>query len=1091
MTRLPLFFALAASCLTAFSLQAKAPRIGIIETEDGFTHVKGLSEFLNSENAPFTDLSAEFEAGERPDLADLDLLIIGSFMTNDPEKRATYARMGDQLRDFVSRGGVVAILDQADQDLGAEAWVPAPHRLKRTDPDFAAAFPAQPDHPLLNAAEKMVASDLKGWRTPADWGQENTIWEALGGWSEAAVVLGSSEASPPAAAGLVEMGWGRGRAVFYAMAPDKAFLTGNEAAKKGGVKLLRNLLAYSSLVQEGRAPAIQKTETSGFKHPIEGVVYRDANGNGERDAGEPGIAGIAVSDGDDVVLTNEQGAYRLANSAKAAAFVFVHQTGDYRQNGQEFFKRLSNQLGADARYDLALQPVAAAASGPVKFVQLTDSHVRGVSDRNYMIQATSEIYAMTPPPDFVVATGDLVDWGVDEHFQNYVAGMQKPTVPYFNVFGNHEIYMGPLERYHQYIGPDYYSFERGGVLFLSLNCVTPGERQTGWLKKTLALRAKGRPVVVFQHFPPTVAEMERFASLNVKSVFSGHWHSEKEHEHAGVQSINSPTFIMGGIDASPAGFKIVELKPDGSAETEWRYGFQNQRLTVVSPQKGSPSASTYFPVIVNAYHTRSNVAGVEWRLGSAEKPAASGNLKHESATSWTGSHGHRHPHTHPHPHPSARPTAPDAIATGTYPFEVTVRDQQGAVWTKEQQVDLIPGEPARPEPKSEWTMFMGGPAHTGYVEQSIGKLPLRLAWSTDTGGDPDFASPVLADGRLYLSLKKRTRGRTNGVAAFNPITGKKLWQFETEMAVNHTPAYFNGVLCVAAMGGRVHGVEAATGKEVWRHDLIDSDGRFSYCAPAVHDGWFYAGVMRRFAKLRPSDGHVEWEGPVGNADNDWISSYGSPAVGSGKVVMAGHFSRGDSLSVLREADGSKVGGHRADGGMLGSASIANDRILFTSTKSILRCVALDDGRELWNTQLGGGGSDANWSATTPAVKVTGNGQGIVVAGSGDGRMSAVDLADGKVFWTHVSNAGVFKMSPYRRDDRPLLSSPTIAGEQVFFGSADGNVYGVDLQTGKQVWSHAIGVPVMSTPLVSGNVLSIAAYDGRLYAFTASRTNAGD
>src|SRR5690606_1664367 len=96
------------------------------------------------------------------------------------------------------------------------------------------------------------------------------------------------------------------------------------------------------------------------------------------------------------------------------------------------------------------------SSTETRFVQLTDSHVRNVSDRDYMRQATDEIYAMQPPPDFVVATGDLVDWGVDEHYQNYVAGMQTPPVPYFNVFGNHEIHLGPLERYHQYIGPDYY-----------------------------------------------------------------------------------------------------------------------------------------------------------------------------------------------------------------------------------------------------------------------------------------------------------------------------------------------------------------------------------------------------------------------------------------------------------------------------------------------------------------------------------------------------------------------------------------------------------------------------------------------------------
>src|SRR5690606_32556251 len=177
-------------------------------------------------------------------------------------------------------------------------------------------------------------------------------------------------------------------------------------------------------------------------------------------------------------------------------FVILHQQDGMKQTGQGFYIPLPPAGTADMRFDI---PVTVEATGPpqgpVRFVQLTDSHIRNPSDRDYMIAATNEIYTMEPAPDFVVATGDLVDWGVDEHYQNYVEGMQKPPVPYFNVFGNHEIYMGPLQRYHQYIGPDYYSFERGGVLFLSLNAIQKSTRQDNWVERTLERLAKDRPVV--------------------------------------------------------------------------------------------------------------------------------------------------------------------------------------------------------------------------------------------------------------------------------------------------------------------------------------------------------------------------------------------------------------------------------------------------------------------------------------------------------------------------------------------------------------------------------------------------------------------
>jgi outer membrane protein assembly factor BamB len=242
--------------------------------------------------------------------------------------------------------------------------------------------------------------------------------------------------------------------------------------------------------------------------------------------------------------------------------------------------------------------------------------------------------------------------------------------------------------------------------------------------------------------------------------------------------------------------------------------------------------------------------------------------------------------------------------------------------------------------------------------------------------------------------------------------------------------------------------------------------------------------MRRFAKLNAADGYAEWETQVGGSNSDWISSYGSPAVQGKRVIMSGRFSRGDSLAALNTEDGAKAWGHPASGGTLGSATIAGERVLFATSNSTLYCLNLEDGKELWTSRLGSGGSDASWSATTPAVELTGPDEGIAVAGSGDGRMSGIRLSDGKVLWTHESDSSVFKVSPYRRDSRPLLSSPTIAGDQVFFGSADGTVYGLDLETGKQLWSFVIGVPVMSTPLVSGNALYVAAYDGRLYAFTS-------
>ena len=52
-----------------------------------------------------------------------------------------------------------------------------------------------------------------------------------------------------------------------------------------------------------------------------GTVFEDRNGNGHRDAGEPGVAGVKVSDGVSLVVTAADGRYRLAPVDGRSLFV--------------------------------------------------------------------------------------------------------------------------------------------------------------------------------------------------------------------------------------------------------------------------------------------------------------------------------------------------------------------------------------------------------------------------------------------------------------------------------------------------------------------------------------------------------------------------------------------------------------------------------------------------------------------------------------------------------------------------------------------------------------------------------------------------
>jgi Icc-related predicted phosphoesterase len=253
---------------------------------------------------------------------------------------------------------------------------------------------------------------------------------------------------------------------------------------------------------------------------VSGVVYADANGNGRRDPGERGIPGVAVSNQDTVVTTDNSGAYRLTSGA--SAIVFVSLPDGFRA-ATSFWKRTDS---GDKSFDFPL--VATPKTAAFSFIHASDTHIApAVVARTQRLRAMSD----SIKPALVLITGDLVKdalrvgeaeaTGYYELFNREIALFKQPvwTVP-----GNHENF--GIERqlskmtadhplygrrmYYKYRGPDYYSFTYGGVHFVGLNTVDIEDQwyyghvdslQLAWLERDLALIPPSMPVVTFDHIP--------------------------------------------------------------------------------------------------------------------------------------------------------------------------------------------------------------------------------------------------------------------------------------------------------------------------------------------------------------------------------------------------------------------------------------------------------------------------------------------------------------------------------------------------------------------------------------------------------------
>ena len=63
----------------------------------------------------------------------------------------------------------------------------------------------------------------------------------------------------------------------------------------------------------------------------------------------------------------------------------------------------------------------------------------------------------------------------------------------------------------------------------------------------------------------------------------------------------------------------------------------------------------------------------------------------------------------------------------------------------------------------------------------------------------------------------------------------------------------------------------------------------------------------------------------------------------------------------------------------------------------------------------------------------------------------------------------------------VVSSPAVAEGVVYVGSADGNLYAIDQETGTQKWKFETGEPVVSSPEVANGLVHFLGSDGALYA----------
>ncbi len=170
--------------------------------------------------------------------------------------------------------------------------------------------------------------------------------------------------------------------------------------------------------------------------------------------------------------------------------------------------------------------------------QISDTHISTPGSRNdrdfrtveHLERAVAHLNALTPRPDVVLATGDLVERGQVDEYERLRDILAPLAMPLFLIPGNHDEranLVRTLDR-HRYLPRDggflQYVVEDWPVRLVALDTLIPGEsggrlcgERLHWLDTRLS-EAPERVTVVLMHLPPFITGMRKMDKMGLDGI---------------------------------------------------------------------------------------------------------------------------------------------------------------------------------------------------------------------------------------------------------------------------------------------------------------------------------------------------------------------------------------------------------------------------------------------------------------------------------------------------------------------------------------------------------------------------------------------
>ena len=545
------------------------------------------------------------------------------------------------------------------------------------------------------------------------------------------------------------------------------------------------------------------------------------------------VAGLPVTDGRNVVLTDASGAYSLPGWERTHTVAVCALT----KEEHDWFYFTDGKGGT---YDFAISPADEAED--FELLHVSDTEIlldRDVEWVSFMGQLCKQ-----KMPAFLMHTGDItLREGMLLHQEHMNYNTMGCPVRY--VIGNHDYAGGSDTSVHygeqvfeEECGPVWNSFDCAGVhcVVLSIGKGSKKDMPTGytredqweWFKNDLEVAGKGKPIVIFEHSPGENGQGDRdLKELGVVAWIYGHAHTNRFDLANGIPFICTGRAHTGGIDSSPSGARRIAYK-DGRITSQMHY----RRFPVAEADK----AVWQTKVCGNVLFSEPVLAGENLLVATIDDD---------------------HPDT-------AGMTCLDA--------------KTGSVkWFTSVEGNGIPNSFAADGDKV-------------YCQDTVGKVYCmelstgKVVWSVDTTDKFNTKMAAVLAGDMVIC------GMPKVPMALDKNTGKTVWSFTGEIKKGgKTPARnvvdeAHGYTFVCGQWGLLLCVKTATGEEVWRR--TEKPLWYRNGTPCADGEYIYAGGFDMLLKMDIHTGETVAECNVGEA----ARAMGAPIVETdGDMNICGGF----------------------------------------------------------------------------------------------------------------------------------------------------------------------------------------------------------